>query len=68
MWHVVSRKVGDQFFPELLVKLYNDVAIVDVRMINECGTVGGMRIDMENRRTLRKPAPVPLRSPQIPHE
>jgi hypothetical protein len=35
---------------------------------DECGAVGGMRIGKGNRRTGRKPAPVPLRSPQIPHD
>jgi hypothetical protein len=33
----------------------------------ECGAVGGMRICRENRSTRRKPAPVPLCPPQIPH-
>jgi hypothetical protein len=30
--------------------------------------VGGMRIDRGNRNTRRKPAPVPLCPPQIPHD
>jgi hypothetical protein len=40
------------------------------RMIddNECETVGGMRIGRENSSIRRKPAPVPLCSPQIPHD
>jgi hypothetical protein len=33
----------------------------------KCGTVGGM-IGMGNRSTRRKPVPVPLRPPQIPHD
>jgi hypothetical protein len=33
---------------------------------DECGAFGGMRIGKGNRSTLRKPAPVPLRPPQIP--
>jgi hypothetical protein len=39
------------------------------QMINddECGAVGGMRIGRGNRRTRRKAAPMPLYSPQIPH-
>jgi hypothetical protein len=37
-------------------------------MIDECGTVGGMRIGKGNRSTGRKPAPEPLFSPQIPHD
>jgi hypothetical protein len=41
---------------------------VDNRMINECGAVGGMRIGRGNRSTRRKPAPIPLRPPQIPHD
>jgi hypothetical protein len=40
------------------------------RMIDddEYGVVGGMRIGRGNRSTRRKPAPVPLCLPQIPHE
>jgi hypothetical protein len=40
------------------------------RMIDddECGAVGGMRIGRGNRSTRRKPAPVPLCPPQIPHD
>jgi hypothetical protein len=39
------------------------------RMIDdEYGSVGGMRIDRENRSTRRKPTPVPLCPPQIPHD
>jgi hypothetical protein len=39
------------------------------RMIDdECGAVGGMRIDRGNQSTGRKPAPVPLCPPQIPHD
>jgi hypothetical protein len=34
---------------------------------NECGAVGEMRIGRWNRSTLRKPTPVPLYPPQIPH-
>jgi hypothetical protein len=34
---------------------------------DECGAVGGMRIGRGNQSTWRKPAPVPLRSPQILH-
>jgi hypothetical protein len=37
------------------------------RMI-DYGAVGGMRIGRGNRSTLRKPAPVPIRPPQIPHD
>jgi hypothetical protein len=32
------------------------------------GAVGGMRIGRENPSTQRKPAPVPLCPPQIPHD
>jgi hypothetical protein len=32
---------------------------------DECGAVGGMRLGRGNRSTRRKPAPVPLRPPQI---
>jgi hypothetical protein len=34
----------------------------------ECGKVGGMRIGREGRSTRRKPTPVPLSPPQIPHD
>jgi hypothetical protein len=38
------------------------------RMIDdECGAVGGMRINMGNRSTRIRPAPDPLCSPQILH-
>jgi hypothetical protein len=35
---------------------------------SDCGANGGMKINKGNRYTLRKPAPVPLRPPQIPHD
>jgi hypothetical protein len=41
------------------------------QMIDEggdCGTIGGMRIGRGNRNTRRKPTPVPLCPPQIPHD
>jgi hypothetical protein len=39
------------------------------RMIDDdYGAVGGMRIGRRNRSTRRKPAPVPLCPPQIPHD
>jgi hypothetical protein len=43
--------------------------LYQLRMIDddECGAVGGMRICRGNRSTWRKPAPVPLCPPQIPH-
>jgi hypothetical protein len=34
----------------------------------DCGAIGGMRICRGNRRTRRKPTPVPLCPPQIPHD
>jgi hypothetical protein len=34
----------------------------------ECGEVVGKRIGRENRSTRRKPEPVPLCPPQIPHD
>jgi hypothetical protein len=34
----------------------------------DCGAVGGMKIGRGNQSTLRKPAPVPLCPPQIPHD
>jgi hypothetical protein len=38
------------------------------RMIYQRGAVGGMRIGRGNRSTRRKPAPLPLSSPKIPHD
>jgi hypothetical protein len=39
------------------------------RMIDDdSGAVGGIRIGRGNRSTRRKPAPVPLCPPQIPHD
>jgi hypothetical protein len=35
---------------------------------DECGAVDGMKIDRGNRSTRRKPAPVSLSPPQIPHD
>jgi hypothetical protein len=35
---------------------------------DECGAVSRMKIGGGNRRTRRKPAPVPLCPPQIPHD
>jgi hypothetical protein len=35
---------------------------------DDYGAVGGMRIGRGNRSTRRKPAPVPLCPPQIPHD
>jgi hypothetical protein len=34
----------------------------------DCGVIGGIKIGRGNRITRRKPAPVPLCSPQIPHD
>jgi hypothetical protein len=40
------------------------------QMIDEgdCGAVGGMKIGRGNQSTQRKPAPMPLCPPQIPHD
>jgi hypothetical protein len=35
---------------------------------DDCGAVGGMRTGRGNRSIRRKPAPVPLCPPQIPHD
>jgi hypothetical protein len=35
---------------------------------DDCGAIGGIRIDRGNQSTQRKPAPVPLCPPQIPHD
>jgi hypothetical protein len=34
----------------------------------DCGEIGGMKIGRGNQSTQRKPAPVPLCPPQIPHD
>jgi hypothetical protein len=34
----------------------------------DCGAIGGIKIGKGNRSTPRKPAPVPLCPPQIPHD
>jgi hypothetical protein len=34
----------------------------------DCGAIGGMKIGSGNRSTRRKPTPVPLCPPQIPHD
>jgi hypothetical protein len=34
----------------------------------DCGIIGGMKIGRGNWSTQRKPAPVPLCPPQIPHD
>jgi hypothetical protein len=34
---------------------------------SDCGAIGGIKCGRGNRSTLRKPAPVPLCPPQIPH-
>jgi hypothetical protein len=34
----------------------------------DCGAIGGMKIDRGNRSTRTEPAPLPLCSPQIPHD
>jgi hypothetical protein len=46
------------------------VLLYQPRMIDDddYGAVGGMRIGRGNRSTRRKPAPVPLCPPQIPHD
>jgi hypothetical protein len=45
------------------------VLLYQPRIINDdYGAVGGMRIGRGNRITRRRPAPVPLCPPQIPHD
>jgi hypothetical protein len=46
------------------------VLLYQPRMIDDddYGVVGGMRIGKGNRSTRRKPAPVPLCPPKIPHD
>jgi hypothetical protein len=47
------------------------VLLYQPQMIDDdgyCGATGGMKIGRENRSTRRKPAPVLLCLPQIPHD
>jgi hypothetical protein len=48
-----------------LIDLFYQPQIVDDD--DECGAVCGMRIGRRNRSTRRKPSPVQLCRPQIPH-
>jgi hypothetical protein len=43
-------------------------AALDGRMVSECVTVGGMKIDRGNQSSERKPSPVPLSPLQIQHD
>jgi hypothetical protein len=36
--------------------------------VDDCGIIGGLRIGRGNRSTRRKPTPVPLCPPKIPHD
>jgi hypothetical protein len=51
-------------YRSLLIDLLHQPRMID----DECEAVGGMRIGKGNRSTRRKPAPMPLCSPQIPHD
>jgi hypothetical protein len=52
--HSVRRPLNDPFYQPRMID-------------DECGAVSGMRIGRGNRSTRRKPAPMPLCPPQIPH-
>jgi hypothetical protein len=54
--HLVRRPLVDLFYQPQMIDY------------DECGAVGGMRIDRGNWSTRRKPAPVPLYPPQILHD
>jgi hypothetical protein len=58
---------GNIYFIPVNTTLYlaSRLCNVDVRMINECGAVGGIRIGRGNQSTCTKPAPVPLYKTQI---
>lgn len=43
------------------------LSVVDDKMINEHGAIGRMKIGKRNPSILRKPAPLALRPPEIPH-
>jgi hypothetical protein len=57
MVHLIRRPLIDLFYQPRIIN--ND---------NGCGAVGIMRIGRGNRSTWRKPVPVPLGTPQIPHD
>jgi hypothetical protein len=44
------------------------MTIVVVVMIDKLGTIHGTKVGRENRSTRGKPAPPPLRQPQVPHD
>jgi hypothetical protein len=47
---------------------FNNYIAIDDRMISEYEEVVGMRVGRESGCTQRKPTPVPLYPPQIPHD
>jgi hypothetical protein len=42
--------------------------MVDDKLINECGAVGGMKIGRGNRSTRAKHAPIPIFLPEIRYD
>jgi hypothetical protein len=60
----VERDSGHLVSRPLIGLLYQPRMIDD----DECGAVGGMRIGRGNPSTRRKPDPVPLCPPQVPHD
>jgi hypothetical protein len=72
--HYKYTNMLDNFFVVLsgakLSPLYCDHywSIVPAPDDGDCGAVSGMKIGRRNRSTRRKPASVPLCSPQIPHD
>jgi hypothetical protein len=63
-WHVNFPLAGVRLSP---LGTSATVGLYQPRMIGDDGAIGGMRIGRGNRSTRRKPAPVPLCPPQIPH-
>jgi hypothetical protein len=66
LWKIIT---DDETWCEILLCLPTGL-LYQPQMIDDgdCGTIGGMKIGGGNWSTQRKPATVPLRPPQIPHD
>jgi hypothetical protein len=69
----LDRRFGEKYYILVLaawggVRL-SPLGTYQPQMIDgdECGAIGRMRTGRENQSTRRKPVPVPLTPPQIPH-
>jgi hypothetical protein len=62
------KSMGWEWVHLVLRPLFGLLYQPQMRNDDDCGAIGGMRIDTVNRSTSRKFAPVPLGPPQIPHD